>query len=147
MKNIQLTSRRTDHKVLIIVGIAVVTLIAAAALRLWALPPLYISGDYLTTTDATDADIIHQYWPHRLVQPEWVSSKPDWFVNWSHAEVAVRSSLVGFGWLVATGGLIYGYIRLRKAPPNKSPEPTAVGAGSSAIAVHAVSRRWLSFFR
>jgi hypothetical protein len=31
--------------------------------------------------------------------------------------------------------------------PNKSPEPTAVGAGRSAVAVHAVSRRWLSFFR
>ncbi len=31
--------------------------------------------------------------------------------------------------------------------PNKSPEPTAVGAVSSAIAVHVVSRRWLSFFR
>ena len=32
-------------------------------------------------------------------------------------------------------------------PPNKSPEPTAVGAVSSAIAVHVASRRWLSFFR
>jgi hypothetical protein len=31
--------------------------------------------------------------------------------------------------------------------PNKSPEPTADGACSSAIAVHAASRRWLSFFR
>jgi hypothetical protein len=31
--------------------------------------------------------------------------------------------------------------------PNKSPEPTAVGAGSSAIAVHIASRRWLSFLR
>ena len=31
--------------------------------------------------------------------------------------------------------------------PNKSPEPTAVGAVSSAIAVHAASRRWLSYFR
>ena len=30
-------------------------------------------------------------------------------------------------------------------PLNKSPEPTAVGAVSSAIAVHLVSRRWLSF--
>ena len=29
-------------------------------------------------------------------------------------------------------------------PPNKSPEPTAVGAGSSAVAVHVASRRWLS---
>ena len=42
-------------------------------------------------------------------------------------------------------------------PPNQSPEPTAVlstvaftkadGAVRSAVAVHAVSRRWLSFFR
>jgi hypothetical protein len=31
--------------------------------------------------------------------------------------------------------------------PNKSPEPTAVNACSSAVAVHAASRRWLSFFR
>ena len=31
--------------------------------------------------------------------------------------------------------------------PNQSPEPTAVGAGRSAVAVHAASRRWLSFFR
>jgi hypothetical protein len=31
--------------------------------------------------------------------------------------------------------------------PNKSPEPTAVGAGSSAIAVHVTGRRWLSFLR
>ncbi len=31
--------------------------------------------------------------------------------------------------------------------PNKSPEPTAVGAVSSAVAVHAANRRWLSFFR
>ena len=32
-------------------------------------------------------------------------------------------------------------------PPNKSPEPTAVGAVRSAIAVHVVGRRWLSFLR
>jgi hypothetical protein len=31
--------------------------------------------------------------------------------------------------------------------PNKSPEPTAVGAASSAVAVHAANRRWLSFLR
>ena len=36
---------------------------------------------------------------------------------------------------------------LQGLPPNKSPEPTAVGAVSSAVAVHAASRRWLSFFR
>src|ERR1035437_1603189 len=31
--------------------------------------------------------------------------------------------------------------------PNKSPEPTAVGAVSSAIAVHVANRRWRSFLR
>jgi hypothetical protein len=31
--------------------------------------------------------------------------------------------------------------------PNKTLEPTADGAVSSAIAVHVASRRWLSFFR
>ena len=31
--------------------------------------------------------------------------------------------------------------------PNKSPEPTAVGACRSAIAVHIASRRWFSFGR
>jgi len=30
--------------------------------------------------------------------------------------------------------------------PNQSPEPTAVGAVRSAVAVHVTSRRWLSFF-
>ena len=31
--------------------------------------------------------------------------------------------------------------------PNKAPEPTAVGAVSSAIAVHVASRRWLNLDR
>jgi len=36
---------------------------------------------------------------------------------------------------------------IMKPWPNKSPEPTAVGAVSSAVAVHAAIRRRLSFFR
>jgi len=31
-----------------------------------------------------------------------------------------------------------------KMPPNQSPEPTAVAAS---VAIHAASRRWLSFLR
>lgn len=31
--------------------------------------------------------------------------------------------------------------------PNKPPEPTAVGAACSAVAVHAARKAWLSFFR
>jgi hypothetical protein len=36
---------------------------------------------------------------------------------------------------------------LLRVLPNKAPEPTAVGACRSAVAVHAASRRWLNFFR
>ena len=39
------------------------------------------------------------------------------------------------------------HIQFFDQQPNMSPEPTAVGAVSSAVAVHAASRRWLSFFR
>jgi len=38
-------------------------------------------------------------------------------------------------------------LAIMKLWSNKSPEPTAVGAVSSAVAVHVASRRWLSFFR
>jgi hypothetical protein len=38
-------------------------------------------------------------------------------------------------------------VKIETLWPNKSPEPTAVGAVSSAVAVRAASRRWLSFFR
>ena len=41
-----------------------------------------------------------------------------------------------------------GYFRSRGAElSSKPPEPTAVGAGCSAVVVHAASRRCLSFFR
>jgi len=50
-------------------------------------------------------------------------------------------------WDVDGKTVIYtGTVELKKQP-NKSPEPTADGAVSSAVAVHAASRRWLSFFR
>ena len=38
-------------------------------------------------------------------------------------------------------------VRRAAAGFNQSPEPTAVGAVSSAIAVHVAGRRWLIFFR
>jgi hypothetical protein len=46
--------------------------------------------------------------------------------------------------LLSTGMILYLWLMKR---PNQSPEPTAVGACRSAVAVHAASRRWLSFFR
>ena len=56
---------------------------------------------------------------------------------------------VGFSVLSATpkDSLMIDFLVMTMTWPNKSPEPTAVGAVSSAIAVHVASRRWLSFFR
>jgi hypothetical protein len=39
------------------------------------------------------------------------------------------------------------FLVVANSQPNQSPEPTAVGAVSSAIAVHVANRRWLSFLR
>ena len=47
----------------------------------------------------------------------------------------------------AEGMMVLVILSMTISWPNKSPEPTAVGAVSSAVAVHVASRRWLSFFR
>ena len=89
--------------------IAVATFAAAAAVWFWALNPLgFVS--YLSSTGATDADIIRQYWPHRLVEPEWISASPDKFdrlVKWHTAEVGARLSVVGLLWFIVTCGCVY----------------------------------------
>jgi hypothetical protein len=41
--------------------------------------------------------------------------------------------------------LVLDAVCMASLSPNQSPEPTAVGAVSSAVAVHVESRRWLSF--
>jgi len=45
------------------------------------------------------------------------------------------------------GSSFYSFQAIPMMWPNKSPEPTAVGAVRSAVAVHIASRRRLSFFR
>jgi hypothetical protein len=58
-----------------------------------------------------------------------------------------RRDTVCFGFDFAVGGTSQDTLVMIDQWPNKSPEPTAVGAVSSAVAVHVTSRRWLSFFR
>jgi len=128
MENVCLTSRRTDFKFLVIVGCIIVALMAAAALKFWALQPFHAAGysmviGHFTTqpdTDDTDAAVIRRDWPYRLVQPEWVNRTPDLFTNWTNDETAARSVVVGVGWLIVTGLLIHTYIRLSKETPMKS---------------------------
>jgi hypothetical protein len=69
-----------------------------------------------------------------------------------HAERTARArrlTRVKLTFIFHQVAFVHGAERKRKRMmlPNYSPEPTAVGACRSAIAVHATSRRWLSFFR
>jgi hypothetical protein len=52
-----------------------------------------------------------------------------------------------FGIAIIDEGFVFDISEKMTTMPNKSPEPTAVGAVRSAVAVHVASRRWLSFFR
>jgi len=59
----------------------------------------------------------------------------------------VQAAFDGRQHFLCAGSYAFCYWLSMTATPNKSPEPTAVGAVSSAIAVHVAGRRWLSFFR
>lgn len=85
--------------------IGVATVAAAAAVWFWALRPLGFAS-YLSSTGATDADIIRQYWPHRLVEPEWISATPDRLdrlMKWHVYETVARLSVVAALWLLTVG--------------------------------------------
>ena len=76
-------------------------LAAIAAAWFWALRPLLTALAYLHPTGWTDADLIRHIWHFRLVQPEWVSTPPDYF-HWEVAETLARLAVVFLGWLTST---------------------------------------------
>ena len=82
------------------------TVAAATVIWFWALKPLG-AASYLTSSGASDADIIRQYWPHRLVEPEWVSTTPGRFINWHLMEMRARLAVVAVLWLAVAGGVAY----------------------------------------
>jgi hypothetical protein len=97
---------------------ALATAAAAAAVWFWALRPLGFAS-YLTSTAATDADIIRQYWPHRLIQPEWISvtpGQPDRLMKWHLYETIARLSVVGTLWLIIVAGIVYRFYEERRLP-------------------------------
>jgi hypothetical protein len=79
--------------------VAAATILSGVAVDLWALRPLGFAS-YLSSTAAGEADIIRQYWPHRLVEPEWVSSVPGRLLNWHLTEAIARLALVFALWLL-----------------------------------------------
>ncbi len=78
------------------------TVLSGVLVYCWALRPLGFAS-YLSSTRASDADIIRQYWPYRLVQPEWVSDVPSRLMNWHLAEAIARLALTGGFWLAFIG--------------------------------------------
>jgi hypothetical protein len=96
--------------------IMVATVAAAVVVWFWALRPFGFAS-YLSSTEATDTEIIRQYWPHRLVEPEWINAGPDRLdrlMKWHSAETVVRLSVVGVLWVAIVGGVGYGFVRRRR---------------------------------
>ena len=98
------------QKQTLIVLLLLTTLAAIAAAWFWALPPLFTPLLYLHPTNWTDADIVRRIWHFRLVQPEWVSTPPD-YMRWSQAETLARLFVVFIGWLTTTSILVRRYFK------------------------------------
>jgi hypothetical protein len=100
------------------------TVLAGVLVYFWALRPLGFAS-YLSSTRSSDADVIRQYWPYRLVHPEWVSEVPDRLMNWHLAEAATRLALTGGLWLafivIVGRGVTFTPVWRRRGKPNPQP--------------------------
>src|SRR5213592_1657588 len=95
--------------------IAAATVAAVTAVWFWALRPLGFAS-YLSSVGATDAEIMRQYWPHRLIEPEWISATSnsmDRLMKWHIYETTARFSAVGVLWFIVVGGTLYRICRGR----------------------------------
>jgi hypothetical protein len=86
------------------------TLAAMAAVWFWALSPLLTLLGYIYPSNWNQADLVRHIWHFQLVQPEWVSSPPD-YMRWSEAETLARLSVVFICWLVIITFNIWRYCR------------------------------------
>jgi hypothetical protein len=109
-------------RTVMITVVTAATVAAAAAVWLWALRPLGFAS-YLTSTGATDVEIIRQYWPHRLIQQEWIPTTADGsdrLMRWHLSETVARLTSVIVLWLVTAGGAVYRFVHGGKRPANNS---------------------------
>ena len=109
-----------------------ITLAAIAAAWFWALPPILTPLFYLHPTNWTDADLVRHLWHFRLIQPEWVSSPPEYdYLRWAQAETLARLGVVFLGWLGGASCIVRRHRRGQTitppnnaAPPNRRPRFT-----------------------
>ena len=86
--------------------------VAAVASAYYAIGSVNVGG--IHSSSLTDADLIRQRCPIRLVQPEWVSSQPDTLMNWLVAETIAREGLVTALWLGSLSIVVWQYFRKRR---------------------------------
>jgi len=103
-------------------------------------------------TFSADAPVSIDSLTIQVIRPGTVVSEPfgDVVTSWDIFQTTVTPTPEPTTLSLLTAAVAaFGLFRfvIRKPQPNKSPEPTAVGAVSSAIAVRVAGRRWLSFFR
>jgi hypothetical protein len=103
------------QKLTFMVFLLLITLAAIGAAWFWALPPLLTPLFYLHPTDWTDADLVRHIWHFRLVQPEWVSTPPD-YMRWSVAETLARLTVVFLGWATSIMFIERRYFRSHNEP-------------------------------
>jgi hypothetical protein len=116
------------------IQLVAVTLAAVAAAWFWAIAPMTTSLLYIHPSDWTDADLMRHLWHFRLIQPEWVSSPPQYdYIGWTQAEALARLCAVFLGWLGSASWIIWRHAPGRTAyGKGRTPTPE----GSSPVVVH-----------
>jgi hypothetical protein len=111
-----------------------VTSAALVVAWLWAVAPVTAPLLYIHSSGWTDADLVRRIWPVRLIQPEWVSSPPQYdYLRWTQAETLARLSVVFIAWIASVGWIVRtSRHRQPVTPPNKA----GAGNGAGALSLH-----------
>jgi hypothetical protein len=99
-------------RVRLFINVLTITLLALAA-SYYAILSINLNGIY--SADWTDAELIRHRCSFRLIQPEWVSSKPDTVMNWIRAEINTRIGVIAGLWLASLGIIIWRHLKPSKS--------------------------------
>ena len=80
---------------------------------------------YIHPSAWTDADLVRHLWHFRLIQPEWVSSPPQYdYLRWTQTETLARLAVVFPLWLGGAAWIVRRHLRRRTvSPPNQAAAP------------------------
>jgi len=106
---------RTKQKIRSIIFL-LLTMLAAVAVWFWAFRPVFTPFLYLRPTGFGPPPSI---WYFRLIQPQWVSTPPD-YSGWSEMETSVRVAVIVICWIVSIVFVERLYSKRHKEPPKSS---------------------------